>query len=164
MVRILVHPALIIEQRAGVRIGERSPPGASGRPRSFRLGWFGPDRHEGQGFGDPHFPGVVAELLAAIEARHVGLNMTWGAPSDRCDRTGQMFMPAAKEQIYNVVDHFASLIRGIRLYQFMRNAAGLWLPHSNYSVWVSMQRFRFSGKNPKVYQRYGRTGPILSPK
>ena len=116
-----------------------------------------PDWLSGQGLANAHLLSVVAELLAAIEARYVGLNPTEIIFSHRGHGPGQPFMPAAKEQIYHVVDHFAlPNPRNIRLYQLpeMRRST---IPAAKLLLWASMRLIPLSDKNPKVYRRYERT-------
>ena len=105
-----------------------------------------------QGIADPHLPRVVSELLAAVEASHVGLTRVQPTSSDRCDRTGQMSMSAAKEQINNVVDQLGLPIpTNFRLYhsrgtQFLSSCR----VQTTYSAPVC-NCFCPSDKNPKVY-------------
>jgi hypothetical protein len=70
-------------------------------------------------------------------------------------------MPAAKEQLYNVVDHFASLTRGIRLYHSseMQLDCGCRI-HITQSASVC-NVFDFPARTQKYIKDMGVPNPVL---
>jgi hypothetical protein len=101
-------------------------PGKRGLRRSM------PDWRLRQGFADPHFLGIIAKLFAALEACHVGLDMTKVTLSDRSYRSGQMFVSAPKKQLYKVVDQLCLLVRGISDFIRRGNYGTFFKTYSNY--------------------------------